>query len=88
MHDAPISPKTTEPGHRDFRAALVSVLKSPRRWVQIILVLALLGAAVALIAMFGGWIGRQIPVFEEWIPRCPGHPQILAIYKPWQYAGA
>lgn len=67
MHDASPSPKSTEPGHRTLRTTLVSAVKSPRRWGQVILILALLGAAVALIAMFGGWIGRQIPIFEEWI---------------------
>ena len=67
MHDETMSSQPTGSGRRNFRTVLMSALKSPRRWVQIVLVLALLGAAVGLIAMFGGWIGREIPVFEEWI---------------------
>lgn len=52
-----------------IHASLKAVAKSPHRWRRILLRLFLIGLAVALVAIFGKWLGTQLPLFEDLIKR-------------------
>ena len=47
--------------------SIKAVARSPHRWGRILIKLGIIAAVIALIAIFGKWLGTQLPVFETWI---------------------
>lgn len=47
--------------------SIKTVAKSPHRWGKILIKLSVIAIVIALIAIFGKWLGEQLPIFEAWI---------------------
>ena len=65
MGDQPSASSTTQA--HGIHTSIKVVAKSKHRWGKILLRIGLIGLAIALIAIFGKWLGGQLPVFESWI---------------------
>ena len=67
MTNAPNNHPDAKKAAKGLGHSFKQVALDPQRWKKILLALLAIGGAIALIAIFGQWLGGELPRFELWI---------------------